>query len=451
MDDRQPTYEELLALVKQLQKDALEFRARIAQLEEELEAAKKTAARQAAPFRRREKLKKPEGEKKKPGQKEGHEGHFRQRPAMIDETFHVPLPCCPHCQENLKNVRNVEQIIEELPVIQPRRYKITTQEGECPHHGLVRSTHPLQTSTAVGAAGVHLGQRAQATAVALSHETGMSGRKVCEVLRNFFGLSLSPGGLSQLLQRVSLRTTSWFDQIVDKIRNSAAVFADETSWYVGQTGWWLWDFTTYDATLYVVANSRGSDVVADVLGEDFRGILITDCLATYNIIDCRKHKCIAHHLRVLKEHQEALEQRGLKSLYLTLWKLQLQDVIETWKQHAEMPPENWATKVAQLKRGVEHLLDQFPPEPEEIRFRDRLRRQRPHLLGCLDDPLAEPTNNRAERDLRPAIISRKISCGNKTERGKAAWERLRSLSVTVAKQGGNFVATLCPYLRLAAE
>jgi hypothetical protein len=450
MDDAKPTYDELLALVNQLREENRQLKARLNQLEEELAAAKKAGARQAAPFRRRERLKKPEEEKKKPGQKEGHQGHYREAPSEIDETVEVPLPCCPHCQAELHQVSPLEQVIEELPEFRPQRYKIVTYQGVCPEHGLVRSTHPLQTSTAVGAAGTHLGPRAQATAVALSHRTGMSVRKVCETLRTFFGLSLSPGGLSQILQRTSNYTVGWYDQIVDQIRHSKAVFADETSWYVGQPGWWLWDFTTHDATLYVVDESRGSDVVHEVLG-DFDGILVSDCLATYNPIDCRKHKCIAHHLRALKEQEERLEKRGVQSLYLMMWKLHLKDVITTWNDHARMSPEVWTAKVKQLERGVDNLLDQSPPEPEEVRFRERLRRQRPHLLGCLHDTAAEPTNNLAERDLRPAIISRKISCGNKTVRGKTAWERLRSISVTAAKQSMSLVDSLAPYLTLESR
>jgi transposase len=238
---------------------------------------------------------------------------------------------------------------------------------------------------------------------------------------------------------------------VTRVRSSAAVFADETSWYVGQPGWWLWDFTTENATLYVASRSRGSDVVEEVLGGDFKGILVTDCLSSYNAIDCRKHKCIAHHLRALKEQEEALEKRGLRSLYLTSWKLHWKDVIETCNNRAEMSPEAWTAKVEQLQRGVANLLDKSPAEPEEVRFRNRLERQRPHLLGCLDDPAAEPTNNRAERDLRPAVISRKISCGNKTVRGKTTWERLRSISVTAAKQGVDFVADLARWLILPPQ
>jgi transposase len=203
--------------------------------------------------------------------------------------------------------------------------------------------------------------------------------------------------------------------------------------------------------LYVVAKSRGSDVVEQVLGSDFPGVLVTDCLASYNAIDCRKHKCIAHHLRALKEQEEALEKRGLRSLYLTSWKLHWKDVIATWNDRAEMSAEAWTVKVQQLKRGVEHLLDKSPAEPEEVRFRNRLERQRPHLLGCLDDTAAEPTNNRAERDLRPAVISRKISCGNKTVAGKTAWERLRSIGVTASKAGEDFVAVLASRLAIAPQ
>jgi len=439
---QQPTYEELLALVTEL-------RERIKTLEAELAEAKQAAARQAAPFRRREQLKKVAGQKKPPGRPPGHEGQFRPAPAVVHEEHEVSLPCCPQCQEPLDHIRRREQIVEELPPVEPLRVRLITYEGCCPRHGLVESRHPLQTSTAVGAAGTHLGPRAQAAAVALCHQSGLSIRRTCQVLKTLHGLQLSPGGLSQLLQRAARRTSDWFADIQRRIRTSAAVFADETSWYVGRPGWWLWVFTTPTATLYQVRDGRGSDVVREVLGNDFAGILVSDCLASYNPLDCRKHKCLAHHLRALKEHEESLTKRGLTSLYLTLWKLQLKDVIATWQARGELSGEAYAAKVEQIRRGIESLLDQSPSEPEENRFRDRLRRQRQYLVGCLDDPAAEPTNNRAERDLRPAVMQRKTSCGNKTERGKTAWEQLRSIVATAAHDGHDLLTTLASRLKLA--
>jgi transposase len=369
----------------------------------------------------------------------------------VDQTIEVPLTGCPQCGGGLTDVEVCEQFIEEIPAVQPIVTKLTTYVGCCPECGEVRSTHPLQTSTATGAAGTHLGPRAQAVAVSLVHQSGMTFRKACGVLRDLWGLSLTPGGLSQLLQRVSERVQGWWEEIADRIRRSTAVNADETSWYVGEPGWWLWDFTTPDAVLYRVEKSRGSDVVLDTLGPDYGGMLVSDCLATYGPIECRKHKCIAHHLRALAEQQQALEKRGIESMYLKWWKIHFQDVIATWKARSEMSEVDYALKVLQLKRGATRLLGRSPPEPEEIHFRNRLERVREHLHGCLAEPAAEPTNNRAERDLRPAVISRKLSCGNKTETGKRTWEVLRSVTTTAVKQQLDLLDELPTYLRLQTQ
>lgn len=449
MVERTPSYEELEAIVAQLREENRRLSERVETLEAELAEARQAAARQAAPFRRREALKKPDAEKKRPGRTAGHEGHYRQRPAQIDEAIEAPLPGCPHCQGELSDVRPCVQVIEELPPVSPRRIKLTTWCGHCARCGEVRSTHPLQTSTAVGAAGTHLGPRAQALAVALNHQLGLTMSRTCEALRVLSGLRLTPGGLSQLLARVGRRVASWHAEIRRQIRASDALYGDETSWYVAQPGWWLWVFTTPAATLYRVERGRGADVVRDTLGEDFHGVLVSDCLSSYNPIDCRKHKCIAHHLRALKEHAAVLERRGIFSRYLLCWKIHLQDVIETWKQRATYSATAYAEKLAQLERGVDNLLHEAPAEPEEEAFGNRLRRQRAHLLGCLHDPAAEPTNNRAERDLRPAVISRKISCGNRTLAGKITWETLRSIVVTAQKQGRDLLEELPRRLTLA--
>lgn len=445
MSEGKPTYEELAALVEVQAAQIEQFQRQIAELEEQLQAAH----RQAGPFRRRETLKKPDAEKKRPGRKKGHKGLYRQRPEWLDHEVEVPLVGCPHCQGELTDVQKREQYIEEIPPVRPVCVKVTTWTGVCAQCGDVESRHPLQTSRAVGAAGNHLGPRAQALALLLAHRSGLTMRRTCQALADLCGLSLSPGGLAQLLQRAADRLEPLYTQIEQRIRDSAAVFADETSWYVGEPKWWLWVFTTPQATLYRLEPGRGADVVHDTLGSEFGGMLVSDCLASYNAIDCRKHKCLAHHLRVLTEHEQSLAKRGILSQDLRLWKVLLQDVITTWKKRKELTPAAYAKKVLQLSRGVANLLSRSPPEPEAVAFRNRLARQRDHLLGCLSEPAAEPTNNRAERDLRPAVIDRKLSCGNKTIAGKQAWEILRSVIVTCQKQGTDLLDTLTPHLRLA--
>lgn len=440
-----PTYEELADLVQRQARMIEELQARVRELEEQLRAAH----RQVAPFRRRSTQKKKPEEKKKPGRKPGHEGEYRRPPEVVDRSEEVPLEGCPHCHGPLRDVAPHEQIIEELPPVEPVRIRVTTYSGMCAKCGVVHSRHPLQTSTACGAAGTQLGPRAQALAVSLSHQSGLSMRHTCRVLKTLCGLRLSPGGLAQLLQRTAGKLKDWYQAICDRIAGSAAVFADETSWYVGEPGWWLWVFTSPTATVYRIEHSRGSNVVLETLGDDFSGMLISDCLASYNLIAYRKHKCIAHHLKALSEHRQALEQRGLPSDYLTLWKLHLQDVIDTWHNRDRLTASQWEQKVEQLQRGVDRLLSRSPPEGEEVRFRDRLRKQHEHLLGCLSEPAAEPTNNRAERDLRPAVINRKLSCGNRTVPGKHAWEILRSIVVTADKRKQDVVSEIATRLRIA--
>ncbi|MBX3440270.1 MAG: IS66 family transposase [Planctomycetaceae bacterium] len=454
MAARKPTYDQLAELVQQQAAEIERLQGQVRTLQsrlEDLAQQLREAHRQTAPFRRRDSLKTPDAQKKKPGRPVGHPGACRPRPEVIDQEVEVPLPECPHCQGAVTGVQKREQFVEEIPPIRPVCVKVTTWTGTCARCGVIESRHPLQTSTASGAAGTHLGPRAQALAVLLSHHCGLTMGRVCRTLQDLCGLKLTRGGLAQLLQRAAKRVQPLWSNIVRQIRHSPAVFADETSWYVGEPKWWLWIFTTPTATLYRVERGRGSDVVHETLGSDFSGMLVSDCLSSYDPSAYRKHKCIAHHLRALKTQAAALEKRGLSSLELTLWKVPLQDVIDTWKRREELRPVAYASKVLQLYRGVESLLSRSPPEPEEQAFRDRMLRQRDHLLGCLGEPAAEPTNNRAERDLRPAVIDRKVSCGNRTVLGKRAWEVLRSVTTTLHKQGADLVDSLLDQMRLQAE
>jgi hypothetical protein len=159
------------------------------------------------------------------------------------------------------NCQPVEQFIEEIPVVRPRVVRLVTWEGHCATCGDVHSTHPLQTSRGRGAAKVQLGPRALAVGTALNKHFGLSMRRTCQVLGKLFGLKLSPGGLSQAMDRVADRLAGKYDELLQDIRGAPATFADETSWWVGEPGWWLWIFTTTKETLFHVDKSRGSAVV----------------------------------------------------------------------------------------------------------------------------------------------------------------------------------------------
>jgi transposase len=420
----------------------------VGQLREQLEQAQSAAARQAAPFRRPERLKVPSGQQKKPGRPVGHPGAHRKAPP-IDHQEVVALPCCPQCGGAVHDAYPVEQIIEEIPPVKPVVYKIVTYRATCRRCGEVCSRHPLQTSDATGAAGVHLGPRAIALATALNKHHGLTMRRTCKILRELAGLDLTAGGLSQMVDRVADRVECDYEALINRIRGSPAVNADETSWWVGGPGWWLWTFTCPEVTVYRVDHSRSAKVVEQVLGENFAGVLVSDCLSSYDVATYRKHKCIAHHLRAIEAAKRLPTQSDPS--YLRQWTLLLKSVIvlhRLWQQKVLNDRDIAAKRVA-LEAWIDQLLAHAPSQGGDARIRNRLAKQRRHLLGCLTDIRVEPTNNRAERSLRPAVIARKLSCGNKTDRGRRSWEVLASLGATHHQTGQDFVSFLAHHVALA--
>lgn len=426
----------------QLKSELAQLRAELAKALKRLEELERTNARQTAPFRRRKKS----GDGR-PGRKPGFRGTQRPRPPQIDHEIEVPLdPTCPQCQCPLDELRPLTQIIEEIPPLRPEVTRLTTWQATCPCCGeQVRSTHPLQVSQAQGAAGVHLGPRATALATVLKSHFGLTLRKVSAVLRQGFGLSLSAGGIAHLLHRLADKARPQHQELLKQIRTSPAVYADETSWYVGQPDYWLWVFTTPQYTLYHVDESRGRPVAENILGQDFSGVLVTDCASMYANIPCPQHKCIAHHLRKLGECR--LREDTKDTTYLDAWEKFWQEVIQLNKARDVLPAETFTAQHAALRSRMETLMGQEVSQIGDKKFRTRMQNAQRHLLGCLEYPV-EPTNNRAERAIRPAVIARKVSCGNKTPRGATTWEILASQCATLQQQGRDLLANLAHLVKL---
>ena len=296
--------EELQTQNKRLSKRIEQLEQENRQLREQLEKTQGAALRQAGPFRRDERSKVPPEQQKPPGRKPGHPGSCRREPEQIDETVEVHLDACPRCGGPVEDCRRLEQVIEEIPPLKPRVVRVITYIGRCRRCGEVRSQHPLQTSVSQGAAKVQLGPRALALAVCLNKVHGLTMRKTCVCLRDLVGLRITAGGLAQVVGRVAGRVKGLYEKLLEDIRAAPAVFADETSWWVGGPGWWLWAFTEPKTTVYRVDSSRGSIVVKDVLTDQFKGMLVSDCLSSYDPCDYAKHKCIAHHLRAIAKAKD---------------------------------------------------------------------------------------------------------------------------------------------------
>jgi transposase len=417
----------------------------VAELKAQLEQAQRAGRRQAAPFRRRKRKDNP----KKPGRKPGHPPANRPVPDHVDEEVDVPLGACPDCGGEVDEQGTDEQYSVEVPEVKPRVTKFVNHYGCCKRCGRrVHSRHPDQTSTATGAAGVQVGPRALAIAIDMKERLAVPYRKVTQVLRLCFGLEVSAGGLSRAAKRITRRCEPTYEALLDYLRKSAVVHGDETGWHIANASKkaWLWVFATPEGvTIYAIRLSRGGDVPSAILGETFEGRLVVDGWVVYRSLGYPLAQCNAHLLRRCAELLEVQQAEAVEFPQQVKQLLQQaihlghgrELILDVWGERF------WEQAVHDMEEQLTKLLEAVPADPDNRRFRNHLLAHREEVLVFLHDPAVAPTNSLAEREIRPAVVVRKISAGNRTDAGAHVHEVLASLMRT-AERGGVRITDLLP-------
>lgn len=414
---------------ERLERERDRLRHEIERLTQALEAARRAGKRQAAPFSKGA----PAAQPRRPGRRRGrrHGGHAHRRPpTTIDETIDVPLPtACPHCGGGLTETRIATQIQEDLPVVRPHVRRFDVHVGRCADCGRrVQGRHRLQTSDALGAAGTHLGPHAVTLIVLLNKQLGLSHGKVAALLRDWFGVRVRQSGVTHALHRAA-RQAPTYAALREQIRGSPVVSPDETSWKVGGRLWWLWVFATARTVVYAIQDGRGFDEAAAVLGADFDGVLVRDGWAPYRQFDHAAHQtCLGHLLRRCREIAEAHPR--------AVWPCQVQAVLEDALdvrdrlRAAEISAHGAAVARGHLMTRLAELLAAPSTIADCQRLAAHLTTELPALFGFLFDFSVDATNWRAEQALRPAVVNRKVSGGNRSSRGAETQQILSSVIQT---------------------
>lgn len=413
-----------------LERDRNRLQREIKRLTCALEAVRRAGKRQAAPFSKGAPTVHPKTSGRRRGRRYGRHGH-RRPPAHIDETISVPLPeTCPDCGGVVEEIRIADQIQEDLPVVRPyvRRFRVPI--GCCCDCGRrVQGRHPLQTSDALGAASTHLGPHAVALIVLLNKHLGLSHGKIAMLLRDWFGLHVQPSGVTHALHRAARQAAPTYAALREQIRGSPVVSPDETSWKVGGRLWWLWVFATARTVVYAIQSGRGFDDAAAVLGAEFAGVLVRDGWAPYRQFDQAAHQtCLAHLIRRCREIAEAHPR--------TTWPRHVQAVLQdALDVRDRLAAGEISTHGAAVARGhlMSRLLDLLADPgtvPDCHRLAAHLTTELPAVFGFLCEPTLDATNWRAEQAIRPMVVNRKVSGGNRSERGAETQEILSSVVQT---------------------
>ncbi|MFH1708489.1 MAG: IS66 family transposase [Planctomycetota bacterium] len=404
---------------------------------EALEAELRSAKRQASPFSRDSQTANP----KKPGRKPGQgEFSFRQPPLEQDIrlTEYVPLNRCPLCGGELTDKQPHENIQVDIPRPLPVYTRFSTESGWCPHcRRRVRSRHSDQTSTASGAAGVCIGPCAKAVAADLHHRLGVPYAKIADHFQTVAGVKVTPGGLCQADERLAQKLHPVYKELIAALRLCCAVHSDETGWRIGILSAWLWVFTSREITVYVINESRGHEVVVEILGRSFRGVLIGNCFLAYDHKDFAgwiHQKCFAHFLKTLKQ-MEADKTRGAVNFPRETAAV-LREALALRDEKPTLSAKAFAEKLRQIELRLDALIavTRRFSDPDNRRFAKRLRKHRKHLFTFLTHRGVDATNNAAERMLRPAVIVRKTGACNKTENGATTHSVLASMLQTARQK-----------------
>lgn len=406
-------------------------------LKEELDAARRRATRQAAPFSRGLPKAHPDRPGRKSGRAYGRKAH-RLPPPRVDVAHEAPLPShCPHCRGPVRVGRVVSQYQEDLPVQRPVVREFRVSIGQCLHcHRRIQGRHPLQTSDALGAAAVQLGPHAVALAVILNKQLGLSFGKIAHLLRERFGLLVTRGGLVHAVHRAARQAQPTYEALCETVRGSPVVTPDETSWKVGGHNHWLWAFATPDTTVYAIQDGRGFAQAATVLGADYAGVLQRDGWAPYRQFTQAAHQtCLAHLLRrcrtMMLDHPHHPFAPQVDAL--------LRAALDTRDRHrtGHVSAPGLAIARGHYVNRLGRLLDARPSRLADARrFAAHLRAEYEAVFSFLFDPTLDATNWRAEHALRPAVITRK-TCGggNRTVQGAQTQQVLASVLRTTQQRG----------------
>jgi transposase len=370
--------------------------------------------------------------KKKPGGQPGHAGESRPLPQRIDRRESHSLPACPDCGgELVRTGRTRTRVVEDIPAdLKVDATEHTIHRDWCP--ACKRQVEPRVPDALPHCT---LGNRVVTLAAWLHYGLGTTIAQIVSVLGHHLRLTLSAGGLMQMWHRLASVLGPWYEQVHRHCLDAGVLHADETGWRVDGKTWWLWCFATADATFYFLDPSRGHPALDRFFVEEFQGVLVSDFWAAYDAVGRMKQKCWPHLLRDLKEVDDGADgggdwpafAKGLRRVYT--------DAVRLAAARPAMPGQEHELKLARLHGRIIELAMSVWENEHARRLAKRLRKYGDELLTFVECDGVPADNNHAEREIRPAVLMRKASQGNRSERGAHTRAVLMTLYRTLKKRG----------------
>lgn len=435
MDDKSRTTEKTLSEAdrKKYESEIERLKKRVEELEKESEKLKEEIKHLQKPKWAKPNKKLKNKSSKKMGPKKGHKANPRK---PVDEKPDQEVVWVPElCGEG------------NGPLPWPSKWHEHIQVDIPVHHKTVVTKHIVGWSYCSGCKKYHsanheklsyskYGPNLHAYVSYLKFDLGLTLGKIQRLIFDQYELKISTGVLSEMVSRCGQSFKSEYENMKEDLKKTSHLHADETGWRNGGNNEWLWSFSNDKTSVFVIDPTRRQSVVTNVLGDSYGGVLVSDFYAGYNKIHCVKQKCWTHLLRelhVLKEkHPKDIEveyfSRKLKSFFERAYRLK-----EEYLTGGEID--------SRLKRLETDTLNFLTKKFTNEKLNTLIKRMTKYYceLYTFIKSNVEPTNNNAEREIRPAVLMRKTSYCNRSEKGKQTQAILMSIIATSKKQNRNFM------------
>jgi transposase len=346
-------------------------------------------------------------ERSKPGgAKPGHEGHSRIISDTPDEVVDHRTDHCSCCGAALtadlpaETVSLHEQV--ELPEVKPLITHHRRLSVRCPTCG-TRIDAPVPEA----ARGTPFGPRLHAVATYLKTFQALSYERLQAALSDLFGLTLSQGGLMNLLRRAQGRFAEGHASAVSSLRRAEVVASDETGVRIEGSNAYHWVFRSPEAVVHHASPTRAASVIREMMDGHRPAVWLSDRYTAQQGHGAAHQTCLAHLARDVAYAVEVSEDP-------VPWRLQLwlQAVFSLAERVTALFSPTLAAKRRTLERQLADILAAASSCDLTRALQAKISRARDQLLTFLEHPgLVEVTNNACERALRPAVVQRKVTNG----------------------------------------
>ena len=327
----------------------------------------------------------------------------------------------------------------EIPPIKPIITEHQAFACRCASCGKkVRAFLPHDVTTSV------FGPKIKALSSTLSGKFHLSKRNIQELFKTLFNFDMSLGSIINVEAQVSAFLKEPYEVALNLLRKSKNAYADETGWKTKGQAKWLWQASDKQIVIFKICSNRDKKAFQSLLGKDCIQNLVTDRFRVYSTFGLHQY-CWAH----LKRDFKRIEQR--EGLVSWIGKLMgsLCSLLFKWshqKESKELSDEEFKEQVRKLKEEFHYLFKLgIRADTLDLKlgktgsFCKRLLLDEEKLWAFVEEPDLDLTNNLSERNLRPAVLWRKVSFGNQSSKGEQFVERILSAVETLKIQKRNIL------------